>query len=330
MKAVFWGYRFSDMKESWRPQAQWLAEALYEEGHEIVQHRSFVCALPHARPYDPALDNPCDLVIYNHADISHLMGNIVKAGRTWFLKPTVPDEVHSTLDPLGFGPYSSIAYERPDFENIHADEIAAFFTQKVSRWITNRITKWGSFDPAKEDIAAEDYYLVIGQCGGDETVTRHDFGSHFLKLEQVVRELVHIGDRPVIVKLHPYTDGKDAKNNDFSLSLKQKIEAISPKVRVFNGKTSVHDFINYARCVILANSGAGFEAMMHHKPIIAWGFSEYHWVAYDLRHLADLTRATKLDWFDAGRQDKFLYWYMERYCFYDLPTAKRRVKELLQ
>ena len=171
---------------------------------------------------------------------------------------------------------------------------------------------------------------MLGQCDGDEVVTRHDFGSYVTKLEQVVRELARVDpERDIVVKLHPYMDGEFAKDNVFSNSIKQKLSVISPKVRVYTGKSNIHNFIRNARCVLMANSGAGFEALMHHKPIIAWGFPEYHHVCYDLRHLASLMQAIKLDWHDPKKSDQFLCWYMEKYCFYDLPSCERRVKELL-
>ena len=91
----------------------------------------------------------------------------------------------------------------------------------------------------------------------------------------------------------------------------------------------MHEFIKHCRCVILGNSGAGFEALMHHKPIISWGMPEYHWVTYDLRLLATLLQAIKLDWFDMKKQDRYLYWYLERYTYYNQETANNRVREML-
>jgi len=186
-----------------------------------------------------------------------------------------------------------------------------------------------NFKNKVQEVPYNDYFLIIGQCGGDEVVTRHDFGSYFSKLEQVTRELARIDKRLIVIKLHPYMDGKDAKDTKFSEELKKKYEAISPKVKVFIGKTNIHSFIEKAYCILLANSGAGFETMMHHKPIIAWGFPEYHWVTYDLRHLSELQNAIKLDWFSSEKSDKFLCWYMEKYCFYNQQTCNDRVRELL-
>lgn len=329
-KILFWGYKFFDMKVSWAKQVQWLAQALQQEGYIVLKHPKFICDIPGALIYDFKKDKELDIVIYNHTDISCLIGDIVKTKRNLFFKPTVPDEFHTTLDEMGYGAYSFITYNKPSFEKSNMQEVDNFFKTKVKNWIDTQSSKWGNRFKTKEvEIKEKDYYLVLGQCGGDEVVTRHDFGNYWQKLESVVRELNRVGDKPIIVKLHPYSDGEFAKTTEFAQMIGNKLAKIGKKVTVYIGKSNVHKFIEGANCVILANSGAGFEVMMHNKPIIAWGFPEYHWIAYDLRHLCDLRRALKLDWFNKEKSDKFLYWYMTKYCFFDQDSANRRVKELL-
>jgi len=331
MKAILWGYRFSNMRETWYKRVQWMVNSLLKYGIEVKPHPNFKCRGLNLPLYDFTKDHNADICIYNHADISCLTGNVLQVKKNWFFKPTVPDENHTTLDEMGYGPYSSITYKKPNFEQMPQRKVNKFFSTKVKNWITKKTTKWGNrFKNDTQKIEETDYHLILGQCGGDEVVTRHDFGHYFTKMKQIVRELARIDNRLIIVKLHPYTDGEHATNNNFSMMLKQEIEAINPAVRVFTGKVNIHNFIKNARCIFLANSGAGFEAMMHHKPIISWGYPEYHWVTYDLRHLADLLRAIRLDWFNAEKSDKFLYWYMEKHCFYNQETSDRRIKELLE
>lgn len=322
MKAVIWNYKYDDMKASWAKQVVWLTEALRLNGFE-VKNKGIICEGLDAEPYDHKVDNPCDVCIYNHADSSEIIGNVVKARQNWFLKPTVPDEIHTTLDTLGYGPYSSITYEKPDFE---VDGVDEFFETKVKKWIERGTNKWSSKGFQGEcEIKEDDYWLILGQCGGDSVNTRHDFGGYFTKLAQVVKELVRLGIKPV-VKLHPYTDGKDATDTVYSDDLKAKLEGLGASV--YSGKIKLHPFIKKCKGVILGNSGSGFEAMMHKKPIIAWGYPEYHWVSYDLRHLADLKRALELDWFNEKKQSQYLTWYLRDYCFYDQISANKRVKEL--
>ena len=331
-KVIIWNYQYEDMKETWKSQMQWLIKALQGEGYQVLIHPEFKCeGLINVGIYDWNKDKDAEIVIYNHTDVSVLIGNIYKAKQNWFFKPTVPDEIHTTLDKLGYGAYSSITYKKPPFEQCKFKETKNFFDTKVKGWIGSKITKWGNiFENESVETLEKDYYLVLGQCGGDYVVTQQDFGYYFTKLEQIVKELIRITDKIIVVKLHPYTDGKLAKDDKLSTSIAEKLRSIDERVKVYLGKINVHSFIENARCVILANSGAGFEVMMHHKPIIAWGYPEYHWIAYDLRHLCDLHRALKLDWFNPNKSDQFLYWYMEKYCYYDQESAQRRVREILK
>lgn len=332
MKAILWNYRFADFKDSWRLQLIWAVNSLIKYGVEVKKHKDLICrGLEHLELYNPLTDNPSDIVLYNHTDNAHIIGNVVKSKVNWFFKPTVPDEWHTTLDELGYGPFSTITYQKPDFENVSDVEVNKFFETKVAEWKNLRKTKYGNYFKATEiDITDKDYFLVLGQCGGDEVVSKFDFGNYFSRLESIVKELVRISDRKIIVKLHPYTDGKDEKNTLYSTELKIRFEKISDKIKVFTGHSNVQNFIKNCYCVLLSNSGAGFEAMMYGKPIIAWGFPEYRWISYDLRHLMDLINAIDLNWFNLQKQRKFLYWYMEKYCFYDQKTTDTRVEELLK
>jgi len=270
-------------------------------------------------------------VIYNHADISHLTGDILPSKLNLFLKPTVPTKDYATLDILGYGPFSSIAYQKPDFENYNSSKVEHFFDTKVVEWITAKENKWGNYyKPSDIEVEFENYYLVLGQCVGDEVVKRYDFGNYVEKLEGIVRELARIDTRTIVVKLHPYMDGEFASNNNFSKAVGERLAKIDKKVKIFIGKVNIHDFLEKAYCVVLANSGSGIEAMMHHKPIISWGYPEYHWVTYDLRHLSDLIRAINVKgWFNSEKQDKWLYWYLEKYCIFNQQTTNNRINELL-
>lgn len=326
-KLLFWPYRFQDMKEGWREQTLWLANSFKKQGYNILRHKNFICRGLQARVYEPERDrNSIHTVVYNHTDKTRLIGNIVPSQQNIFFKPTVPTPRHTTIDPLGYGPFSSITFYEPDYKTVFGEE--EFFETKVQRWIQTRSSKWAKYQSHEVDIPHDGYYLVLGQCGGDSVVTEYDFGGYWMKLKSIVRELLRVGDREVVVKLHPYTDGKDATDDKFSAQKQRELAALGDQVSVYRGKSDIHSFLRGAHCVLLANSGAGIEAMMHHKPIIAWGHPEYHWTSYDLRHLAELQTALNLRWFNQQLQDKWLYWYCEKYCFYNQETCDYRVAQI--
>ncbi len=322
MKAVIWGYKYDDMRASWAPAMQTLVHGLQELGYEVVLKGLKCEGLDNVRAFDAKIDNPCDVVVYNHCDISHLKGNIVAASKTLFFKPTIPDLKHFTIDEMGYGPYSTISYDCPDFEDT---DPAPFFSDKVAKWKSERTNKF-SADLAGVSDLPDEYWLVLGQCVADETVTRHDFGDHRRKLLQIVPEIRRWSNIPVVVKLHPYMDGTNATTTDYSEQVAK--ELTRDGVHVHYGKLDIHSMLPRAKGVFLANSGAGIEAMMHQKPIISWGVPEYHWITYDLRHLADVRRAMDLRWFDRERQARWLAWYYGEYCVATLPGVKARLKRL--
>jgi len=274
-----------------------------------------------------------DICIYNHTDISLIIGNVIKCRKNLFFKPTVPERGYTTLDELGYGPYSSITYEKPKFDIYSTEEINNFYETEVKNWIDMRSNKWfKDFNPVEKTIEEDDYYLIVGQCYGDEVIKRHEFGSYKEKVEQIIKEISRIDTtRKIIVKLHPYVNGaKEPMVGGFGEQIKSEIEKISSSVVVYTGNLSIHDFLPKARCVFIANSGAGIEAMMHNKPIVSWGNPEYHWATYRLIHLADIIRAIRVeDWFDKFKQQQFLYWYTKHYCFYNYESCYRRVGEVI-
>ena len=328
-KAVIWPFRFNKFSgSSWEPRMQWVSKALQELGYEVQQHPRFNCDLPGTAPYDKSYD--CDVAIYNHTVLSKIRGDVIRSKRTWIFKPTVPDKLHTTLDPLGYGAYSSIAYEKPPYESVSKKEVDKFFDTEVKEWAANNSSKWGKiFKPSS--IVENDYYLVLGQTLHDFTVEGMHFGAYVISLMAVIKELLRVSDgRKVVVKLHPYLDKKLPKESELADLLEARIKKLSKDVVVYKGFLSAHSFFPKCKCAVVCNSGVGIEAMMHHKPIISWGYPEYHWVTYDLRHLCGLDRALDLSWFDVEHSDKFLYWYLKKYCFWNYDSALRRVKELLK
>jgi len=337
--ALIWPFRYKDIRVypnnerwAWQTRLGWACEGLRSEGYTILQHPELLADLGETSEYEN--QSEVDVLIFNHCDSAErpVKECPVNFTHRWFFKPTVPDGFHTTLDTLGYGSYSSITYEKPSYEFVHRSLVNAFFETQVQEWINNLDSKWGSSLFLNKEISVQNFHLVIGQCGGDAVVTRQDIGNaYFQKLKSIIQELDANTDNLILVKLHPYTNGPDPNQKpDIRTDLTNDYQAISPKIKVISDFTSVHSLLPHCRDVIVGNSGAGFEAMMHRKPIISFCYPEYHWVTYDLRKVCDIGNALETDkWFDEKASDQFLYWYMREYCFRDQESANRRVKQLL-
>lgn len=333
-KAIIWNHRYNSTRgfPEWDKPVCWTVNALKARGWDVFRHPDFTCSMPLEIESDL---QSADLVLYTHTTDNHVYGF---DGPQWFVKSTAPDQYHATLDTLGYGPFSSITYNKPDYESVTDTELDEYFSTKVPSWIGAKTSKWGDDIFSGDGPGGDDYVLVLAQTLKDETVDGMWFGNYWRALYQVVNVLAQIEDR-VVVKLHPWTDGTGGfdctgkplppKTGDISEQCVKALSDIGPGVEVHAGMSSVHDFLPDARCVVLCNSSSGLDALLHKKPIISWGFPEYHWAAYDMRHLCELPKALKLDWFNEKRAAQFIYWYTERYCVFDQQSTNRRVDTLL-
>lgn len=308
----FYHNHISDHLEgrNWQNRFQYLVDGLLTNGINTYTHQDFKCNLKNVLPYSPSVKY--DITIYNHADES--FGYKEKAKHNWYFKPTIPTEDYVTLDPMGYGSYTTATYKRPPYLNIRAKDCHDFINTKVKSWIDSGETKWGKvLKPYQPND--QGYVLVLAQCEGDYSVKRHDFGDYVTRINAVVDEIIECSDKKVIVKSHPHCRLSIFNDNE--------------RIKVVRGKYSAHELIKNSYCVVVANSGSGFEALFHDKPVICWSYPEYHWVSYDLRHLCDMKRALKLDWYKPQAVKQFLCWYFEHYCFFDSESAAKRVKFLL-
>lgn len=300
---------------------QYIVSALLKHGFEVQQHPQFISELQGTSTYKG--QRKCDIVIYNHSTLPEVCkGDVVRAGAYWFMKPTGPTQAHFTLDVLGYGPYSSISLTKPPFELADVFDVATFFDTTVSKWIADNTNKFGKTYELVP-VAEDNFYLLIGQTLRDYTTRSMYFGSYIEALVSAAEYLVSVDKLPIVVKLHPRVE------EEHRVKMLQRFRAISPRISVYSGSQSIHSFLPKCRAVLLCNSTAGFEAMMHKKPIISFGHPEYHWIGYDLRYLCDLDRAISLSWFNEQASCKYLYWYMTRYCCCDQQSTTTRVKELL-
>ena len=335
--AVIWPYRFGNFRgTAWEPRMQDICRVLQERGYIIrigTQDKKLMdIDIPGAEPYDCEAMPPVDIAIYNHATRAEIKGNIVPASRTWFYKPCGPTPEHVTLDRLGYGAYSEAAYARPRLTGIRKRDVKAWFTGPVQEWIGGNVCKWGNtFKPTP--VWDNDYEMIIGQVPGDYTVRAMWFGDYIAALVSIVQELARVSPRKIVLKLHPYMDGKEkgkpTPHKDRLMKLIGGLVA-SNRVALYDGMCSAHPFYERAHSVWACNSGAGIEALLHHKPVVTWGHAEYHHAGYDLRHLVDSECALTLDWHDRAASDKWIYWYLTRHCVYDATSAARRVAELLE
>lgn len=233
--------------------------------------------------------------IVHHARIRH--PRVLNAGKAYI-------EPFFTLDPWGFRLFSSIAAEsfRPGPDPA-AD--AAVFDDIRARMVVNRKSH---YEQPEVVIDAPDHAIAVFL----QTEDNRDVGETcHLTPRQMIRALLDREDpRPVVVKPHP----KEKTPETLEWLTRQARK--DPRLRVFLG--NIHDLLAKADVVVTINSAVGIEAMLHEKPVVLCGDTDFHHICEMVTRKRDLdgaiaraeARLAAGDWpFRA-----YIGWYYGRMC----------------
>src|SRR5690606_14349617 len=114
----------------------------------------------------------------------------------------------------------------------------------------------------------------------------------------------------LVVKRHPYC-------NSPTIAAALAFEsATNPYVKLTNA--SVQQILPACSAVLVANSGVGFEALIHEKPVYSFAYSEYEAYASRIFELDDIGRAFDLQRGDSGihaRGARLVHFFLNQMCF---------------
>jgi len=321
MKAKFCAWKYRELHGNWGQMYQYVYNALESMGADI-QVSQYLKSI-----YPTIVDEEDALYIYNHTNIEQLKEEGYHLGKqTIVLKPTAPTPDYFSIDSLGYASYSSVAYDKPNFENIEVkwDLVERLKKQKSNKWSDRQDL---IFTENKTELP-DNHILILCQMQGDETVTVQSFGNHWHKIEALVKNLK--GNYPLVIKVHPTMKAEECKIGNWEYYEKVINYWISEGITVIYGMESIHDILPKTKVAIVENSTSGLECMMYDVPVISFGYPEYHWVTKDLRHLPALKGyINDLSWWSKDNSRKFLYWYITEYLCYDQESTTKRIKELL-
>lgn len=154
---------------------------------------------------------------------------------------------------------------------VHKD----YYSEMVKRIDTNE-SKFPQ--PKNQPIKAKSYCLFICQLPHDQTIQYHSDISVEWALKRTI-EYCRMYDQQLIVKGHPVNPGA-------MKPLKEIVDAENAPYKViWNDTHSIHDLLRSCKVAVTVNSGAGFEAILHRRPIVAFGRAEYDVVSYHPRIL---------------------------------------------
>lgn len=225
-----------------------LLEVLAEANAPLLLHS------PHEPP--PA-------ALAGEAQIRLVWHGIGKAVGRWnFTQAALPHML--TFDRLGTAGWSSLAaVERRQVLVVDQAEADAFHETRTLPWLAEGRSKYRQ-DPSVP-VEGEGFVFLPMQLLNDPVTGLKSYEAPYLDgIRRMVAALAGAGI-PVVLKRHPHC--KDPAVARF-------LEAL-PAGPVSVSRASVHALIPRARAVLTVNSGVGFEALLHGKPVIAAGKAEY-------------------------------------------------------
>lgn len=244
----------------------------------------------HTEEYVKSIVPDYDLAyVYHRQKIDFDCGDNVR-----YIMQTVFPE-YFTIDHVGWG--ANLSYCPLEIETVCSTSASVFYEQ-LRRRIENNVSK---FDQPPLQMIGDKYdVLFVCQIPHDETIRYHSDVSVAAALARTL-ETAKRHNWKVLVKGHPV--------NQMSMETLRNIAAQYGATYICS-EISIHDAIRASDRVAMVNSGVGFEAMLHHKPIFTYGRSEYQNV---VNYNVDIDIANPIN--DLSNYQKFLYAFFYKYSF---------------
>lgn len=217
-----------------------------------------------------------------------------------------------TTNEMGYSGWSSLAMDFT-IAPVAQDKASAFQTQLFEQYVNQGLTKYQQDDNVGDEIKAG--FIFIALQVPDDTVS----ALSYMPRDEWVETVCEFGDKhniDIVIKAHPMDKFEHTK---------ALLVRVKKRPYVHISTANIHEIISKSMAVVTCNSGVGFEALIHQKPVIVTGRSDYQSVCYQAKTKVDLTRAMKdLSWgqgkISTTDIDKFLYHYYHENCLkIDLP-----------
>ncbi len=221
------------------------------------------------------------------------------------------------FDPRGYRWNSSIAQMRFDPTEIDGEVAQTLFGQLRRRFVKHGSSFHRQPESTELDVP-EDYILVLLQ--GQNNPLR--VGAFLDEVGMLRAVLAGRDGRPVLVKHHPRA--RNPATERFLADAAIRADG----VQVVEG--NLHDLLERASAVTCLNSGTGFEAFLHRRPVIVFGQTDYHHCAETVRDPHDFPEALARALDRRRPYPKFVWWFLSQTCIaVDAPDFEERITKQL-
>ena len=184
---------------------------------------------------------------------------------TIYLKDT-PFPDWFSFDTKGWGGTASFY----PFDITNGDPKSGMFEMCQEKYIKNNWSKFKQPAQVGRTDLPDDFIFWPCQLPHDQTLKYHAR----LNVHRVLTDLVvwcHRNKKHLVVKRHPVPK----PGNESMRRYQEIVEAIASPYIHWIENISVHECLHQCSSVYLFNSGTGFEALLHEKPVVTFGDAEY-------------------------------------------------------
>ncbi|WP_426958312.1 hypothetical protein [Muricoccus radiodurans] len=220
-----------------------------------------------------------------------------KARQRWHYKAGhLPHRLH--FDREGYSGWSEVAaLDQRALLAVRPEEGEEHYDAVIRPHLASGASKYRQ--DASRPVEGEGFVFVPLQLVNDSVISLKFFEAGYLDgMRRAVARLLEAG-LPVIVKRHPHCDSPEVAR--FLAGLPEGVVSTA----------SVHRLIPRSRCVLTLNSGVGFEALMHLKPVVAMGRADYAPLAAELRDPDGVVQAVATARLDPALAKRFLLLSLE-------------------
>lgn len=280
----------------WIEFQEMLGQCLGELGHRVY--------LQPEHPYQPDVSFSCDKRIYVHQ-----CKRDKPQGDLFWMQMHLRNLF--TLDTDGWGFDHSACrtrFNNGEFRNMGVDESSTFVEE-----LSNSLLRSGESkceQPLTTDEMPNGAILVPIQIPRDYTIKYHSPITVKYFIESLQAWATEVGQE-ICFKMHP--------NNRCDIDLHAIVDEaarVSPYVHKVEG--NIHELIKRSIGVFVINSGTGFEALVHGKPVATFGECDYNVVSYN----ADIRRLDEARDFVYSYQEshnelaaKFVHYYCTKHAY---------------
>lgn len=206
-----------------------------------------------------------------------------------------------TFDLQGHSGWSSLCNEDIDtiLKGIKKQKATQFFKKLSTNHIQNNQSKYQQ--PNENNFTFPKKFIFFPLQTVSDSVMLHSYFNPIELLQNIV-QILNKKNIPLVVKRHPRCE-----NIELAQLLK-KYEK-EKKLIIFNG--SIHNAITKADTIYTINSGVGFESLLHLKPVVTFGKSDYMSMSRNITSLAKIEENPfyKLNKEHKSKIKSFVYYY---------------------